>query len=159
MLLLIVLRRILYRILSLYDILDQCGSSPYFSAVVSIEGVHVISGQGPLVTLSVQQILDCSGSFGNEGCDGGWMNESLAYVISVGGIETNETYPYTGVGGNCTFSASNIAATIDSLVNVEPGDETALTEALAQVPVACAVAVTNNFFVRGSICIVTFTPF
>jgi hypothetical protein len=55
-----------------------------------MEGVHVISGQGPLVNLSSQQIVDCTQipPYNNDGCDGGWMNISLEYVINVGGKTT-----------------------------------------------------------------------
>lgn len=64
----------------------QCGSSPYFSAVYALEGLMKIS-DGSLDVLSVQQIIDCTGSYGNQGCNGGWMVASFKYVIDKGNFD------------------------------------------------------------------------
>jgi len=125
----------------------QCGSSPYWAAVGAIEGAHVISGQGTLVSLSVQQIIDCSqvSPYNNYGCDGGWMNVSFEYVQNNKGIDTNASYPYTAQDGtNCSYKASAKAAWIDSYVNVPP-NENDLLKAILICPVATAVMATTDF--------------
>jgi C1A family cysteine protease len=63
------------------------------------------------ISLSVQQILDCSSNYGNKGCNGGWMAGVLDYQMAYG-ITTEALYPYTQSAGNCkvnggAFKVSN----------------------------------------------------
>jgi hypothetical protein len=48
--------------------------------------------RGINVTLSVQQMVDCTTGFGNLGCYGGWMGQVFEYV-AVNGITTAINYP------------------------------------------------------------------
>jgi cathepsin L len=57
----------------------SCGSCYAFSALSTIESALWIKSK-TTVNLSEQQVVDCSGSYGNQGCGGGWMSYVYNYV-------------------------------------------------------------------------------
>jgi len=81
----------------------QCGSCWAFSTTGSLECDYAIK-TGQLISLSEQQLVDCSGSYGNYGCDGGWYYYAWNYAAANGGLCTEAAYPYTGVDGTCKSS-------------------------------------------------------
>jgi len=123
----------------------QCGSCWSFSATGSIEGIHEIK-TGKLVSLSEQNLMDCSGSYGNQGCNGGLKDNAFKYVVANKGIDTEASYPYTGKQGTCHFSTANIGATITGYKDVSSGSETALTTAINTQPVSVAIDASQNSF-------------
>lgn len=54
--------------------------------------------------LSEQELVDCAGSFGNDGCKGGVMEYAFKYIQS-NGISTASAYPYVAVQRSCSKSS------------------------------------------------------
>lgn len=124
----------------------QCGSSWAFAATGAIEGLRAVTGHG-LHSLSEQQLLDCSGAYGNQACNGGYPVDAFRYVIANQGIASEAAYPYTARHGTCK-QASPVAE-IAGYVQVR--GEAALQEAVARQPVVAAVDSSNWGSYRGGI--------
>ncbi|CAL4988271.1 unnamed protein product [Urochloa decumbens] len=114
----------------------QCGCCWAFSAVGAVEGINAIE-TGQLISLSEQQVLDCDESDGNNGCNGGYMDNVFQYVIDNGGITTEDDYPYSASEGMC--QSIQPVATISGYQDVPSGDENALAGAVSNQPVSVAV--------------------
>jgi cathepsin L len=124
---------------------QQCGSCWAFSTTGSTEGAYFLK-TGKLVSLSEQQLVDCSGSYGNYGCDGGLMDNAFKYIIANTGIDTESSYPYTAEDGSCVWNPSNRGATLTNFQDVASGDEDALTKAINGQPVSVAIDASQSSF-------------
>jgi len=111
----------------------QCGSCWAFSATGSLEGAH-FNATKKLVSLSEQNLVDCSAKEGNHGCMGGLMDLAFKYIKDNNGIDTEASYPYTAkTGKKCLFNSTNVGANLTTWVDVKHGDEMALMAAVATV--------------------------
>ncbi|XP_072338901.1 procathepsin L-like [Scyliorhinus torazame] len=117
----------------------RCGSCWAFSAVGALEG-QTYKKTGKLISLSEQNLVDCSNSEGNHGCNGGLMEYAFNYVQSNGGIDTEDYYPYTAKESTCKYNSKHSATTCHGSNFVARGNEVALAEAVATVgPISVAI--------------------
>jgi hypothetical protein len=123
----------------------QCGSCWAFSATGSTEGAVYLK-HGHLTSLSEQQLVDCSGSYGNAGCNGGLMDSAFKY-IQANGLCTEAAYPYTARDGTCKASSCTMSA--DSKIGGYKDvthTENALGAAVDVQPVSIAIEADQSGF-------------
>lgn len=123
----------------------QCGSCWAFSTIGSTEGAWFLKN-GSLVSLSEQQLVDCAGAEGNQGCNGGLMDYGFQYIIDNKGVTTEAAYPYTAEDGSCVSKGLPVAARLSGFKDVPTNSETALMTAIVQQPVSVAVEADQDAF-------------
>lgn len=135
----------------------QCGSCWSFSATGAMEGAWQIA-KGDLVSLSEQQLVDCSAGFkyGNHGCNGGLMDGAFQYAIDNGMCKESD-YKYLAKSGTCT--KCDPVVFLSSCVDVTPQNEVDLEKAVAIGPVSVAIEADTRTFqmyesgvITGSAC-------
>jgi C1A family cysteine protease len=122
----------------------QCGSCWAFSAAGGLEGLFVITGW-QLMSFSEQQMIDCSDSFGNDGCNGGLPDQAYAYSVQYGN-QLASAYPYTGTQGSCEYSDLVIFRVSTTHVDVTPNNWTALAQAVTLNPVSVLIEADQPVF-------------
>lgn len=114
----------------------NCGSCWAFSATGALEGAAALFAQKPSQSFSEQQLVDCSTKYGNEGCNGGLMNQAFQFVID-NGIETEAEYPYKARDQICKSKVGEFK--IKKFANVPPKSSGALAAACDKQPISVAI--------------------
>lgn len=125
----------------------QCGSCWSFSASGAMEGAWAIKTTD-IISISEQQLVDCSKKYGNLGCKGGFMDNAFQYAID-NGMCSEESYPYTSgvtkTGGSCVDCKPVVS--IKGCSDVPPNNQVALKEAVALIgPISIALDAETKLF-------------
>ncbi|XP_052811995.1 procathepsin L-like isoform X2 [Mya arenaria] len=113
----------------------------------AIEGQH-FRKTGKLISLSEQQLVDCSRSYGNKGCGGGFKDRAMLYVRDAGGIESEKAYPYYASRSRvfpCRFTKYMAAAKINGVKRVHSSESSLMHAVASQGPIAVSIRVNRNF--------------
>lgn len=123
---------------------QSCGSCYTFASAAALEALYFLD-KGTLVDLSNQQLLDCTSSYGNQGCNGGLMVPCYKYVKEKG-IEKFSDYTYKNKVGSCAYNAQKVVYKNGGYAEVPKNDFTQLRAAVKKIPVSVAVMADNDAF-------------
>lgn len=121
----------------------QCGSCWSFSTTGAVEGIYAIN-HGTILSFSEQQLVDCSYSYGNHGCNGGLMDNAMTYIID-NGITTESAYTYTATSTKNSCKKFTPETFLSACYDVIP-NELQLTYAVAGQPVSIAIEADSRSF-------------
>uniref|UniRef100_A0A0E0M4L9 Uncharacterized protein n=1 Tax=Oryza punctata TaxID=4537 RepID=A0A0E0M4L9_ORYPU len=113
-----------------------------FSAVGAVEGANAIA-TGQLVTLSEQQVLDCSGA-GDCSAGGSYFPVLHDYAVKQGISPAGSYPPYEAKDEACRRNTPASVVKMDGAVDV-PVREAALKRSVYRTPVSVAIQVTQSF--------------
>uniref|UniRef100_A0A915ES49 Cathepsin L n=1 Tax=Ditylenchus dipsaci TaxID=166011 RepID=A0A915ES49_9BILA len=99
------------------------------TATGSLEGQHKRS-KGVLVSLSEQNLVDCSAAYGNNGCNGGLMDFAFQYIKENHGVDTETSYPYKARQKKCHFVRSSVGAEDTGFMDLPEGMRNSCSEQL-----------------------------
>ncbi|XP_023310816.1 cathepsin L-like proteinase [Anoplophora glabripennis] len=115
-----------------------CGGCWAFSATGAMEAAYAIK-TGNHISLSEQNLIDCSTSYGNSGCSGGTIHSAFQYVMEVG-IQAESDYAYQGRDGSCSYSQSKSVLKISNYVALSYDNERELQNAVGTIgPVSVSI--------------------
>ncbi|CAH2983229.1 unnamed protein product [Chilo suppressalis] len=131
------------------EVKDQgaCGSCWAFSVTGNIEGQWKLK-TGKLLSLSEQELVDCDKM--DDGCDGGYMDNAYRAIEQLGGLETEEEYPYEAEDDKCSFNKSLSKVQISGAVNISSNETNMAKWLVHNGPISIGInANAMQFYVGG----------
>jgi len=125
----------------------DCGSCYSFSANTALEAAIAIAENTTPVHLSEQQVVDCSGAYGNQGCYGGYETQVWAYQRDNGAVLASD-YPYKAVKGTCSAAGKTVEAKPSTYGRIPAGDVSQIVSRLQTAPIVLGVQAGQTNFMN-----------
>lgn len=122
---------------------EQCGSCWAFSTTGSLESAYSIFKREE-IELSEQELVDCSTSYGNHGCNGGLMPMAFEYIRD-NSLALGSDYRYTGRDESCKRNTKQERYGVTGYETISPININGLMIALEKQPVSVAIEVQQDF--------------
>uniref|UniRef100_A0A6G1SE06 Cathepsin K n=1 Tax=Aceria tosichella TaxID=561515 RepID=A0A6G1SE06_9ACAR len=121
----------------------DCGSDWAFAAAGVLEGQQVVRKfSEKLIPLSKQQLVECIND--GYGCIAGYLDDALDDIVQMGGIMSEEDYPYVGFNeraGGCAFNESKSVMINLGHIDLPLNNDKVLKETVAKYgPVATLIS-------------------
>lgn len=126
----------------------ECGSCYSFSTTEHLESLSKIKN-GTLPLLSQQQIVDCSTTCGNMGCNGGLESYVFDYTRAKGS-QSSSSYPYGGTKQTCKYNPANVILRITGYKEVDSPTTDQLKELVLTAPMPVGMCASMNTFMHYS---------
>lgn len=131
---------------------SSCGACWAFIATTPVEFQSCLRNGNRTVILSEQQLIDCSGLYGNYGCRGGFYTLAWDYLFDIGGQTTNSTYPYRATAGSCRFQpgVTRVSGRVSRYFYLDSNERTILSALLQRGPIAVSIVANSKFILYSS---------
>ncbi|XP_042873861.1 cathepsin L-like isoform X6 [Penaeus japonicus] len=125
----------------------MCGSCWAFSVTGNVEGQWALKHKH-LYSLSEQELVDCDKT--DEGCNGGMPENAYEAIAKLGGLETENDYPYEAKDDQCHFNETKVKVTVNGSVELPQNEDDLARWLVKHGPISIGInANALQFYVGG----------
>ncbi|XP_008195657.1 uncharacterized protein LOC662417 isoform X2 [Tribolium castaneum] len=127
---------------------EQCGSCWAFSVTGNVEGQYALR-HGKLLEFSEQELVDCDTD--DQGCNGGLMDTAYRSIEKIGGLETEQDYPYDAEDEKCHFNRTLARVQVTGALNISHNETDMAKWLVANGPISIAINANAMQFYMGGV--------